>query len=139
METPYRDTMLYASLGIEAIGDDWDQQQREFRRMSQGHPAGALLAQAMGETRGPRAWVARLTGLHPTYGFTREFLRGQRDYSRANSKGSRGVYLYYALPPGLYEVSEPLSWKQTRRYFVRSSRGTYEEISREEVIACLST
>src|SRR5690554_2450516 len=63
-----------------------------------------------------RPWVARLLGLDDTYGFKREFVRGQRDESRASNTGGRGVFYHYALTDGLYEVSERLSWKRTRRY-----------------------
>jgi hypothetical protein len=84
------------------------------------------------------AWVARLTGPDPLYGFIREFLRGQKDYSRANGTGSRGVYVYYPLRPGIYEVHKRLNWRKTRRYFIRVEGTEITEISREEVLACLT-
>lgn len=41
---------------------------------------------------------------------------GRKDYSRSNSKGTRGVYVYYALPPGRYLVHAPESWSRTDKY-----------------------
>lgn len=60
------------------------------------------------KTFGPMAtgpWVAEVTGRHPKYKFERIFLRPNTDYSKANSKGSRGVYRWFVLESGkLYEV-----------------------------------
>ena len=85
-----------------------------------------------------RPWVARLTGLDPQHGVAREFVDAQIDYSRANSCGSRGVYLYYLLTPGVYEVNARTSWTKTRRYYIRATDdGAYTEIPREEVEAWL--
>ncbi len=84
-----------------------------------------------------RPWVARITGLDAQFGYKREFMRGQKDYSQANSVGSRGVYMYYPLSDGIYEVHERLSWKRTRRYFCQVSNSDITEISREEVNALL--
>lgn len=45
-------------------------------------------------------------------------LYGRRDYSRANSKGTRGVYVWYILEPDtLYWVNEPISWKRSEQYY----------------------
>lgn len=85
-----------------------------------------------------RPWVARLTGLDPEKGFVREFVRAQKDYSQTNSTGSRGVWLYYPLTDGLYEVNERTSWRKVRRYFIRVAEARYQEISREEVERCLA-
>ena len=84
-----------------------------------------------------RPWVARLLGLSSVYQFEREFMRGQIDYSHANMVGSRGVYIYYPLKDGLYEVNARETWKRTRRYFLRVEGETMTEIEREEVIQCL--
>lgn len=85
-----------------------------------------------------RPWVAAITGLDERYGFRREFIRGQKDYSLANSVGSRGVYVYYPLKPGIYEVHERLTWKKTRRYFIRVEGEEMQEIDRKEVEAWLA-
>jgi len=86
-----------------------------------------------------RPWVAAVEGLDPKYGFRRKFMKGQRDYAGANGVGSRGVWEYYPLDDGLYEVHERTSWTKTRRYFVRVANGQIEEISRNEVFACLAS
>lgn len=81
-----------------------------------------------------RPWVARLIGLDERFGAAREFVNAQIDYSRANGTGSRGVYLYFLLTPGVYEVNARTSWKSTRRYYIRATDdGRYTEIPREEV------
>jgi hypothetical protein len=84
-------------------------------------------------------WIARIVGLDSRYTFKREFLRGQKDYSRANSIGSRGVYLYYPLKAGVYEVNERLTWKKARRYFVRVVGSEFFEVGREEVLNWLES
>jgi hypothetical protein len=84
--------------------------------------------------------VARLyeTGLGRNLG--RAFMRGQKDYSEANSVGSRGVYLTFLLPPdSLYEVRSFLAWKNERRYFIRTTdTGEIEEVTEAQVRAWLS-
>ena len=78
-------------------------------------------------------WVARITGPDPQYGLAREFQRGYADYSAASGTGGRGIWLLYALDDGVYEVNKRLSWKHTKRYFVRVQDGDIAEITREEV------
>jgi hypothetical protein len=93
-------------------------------------------------TPGPgrtKPWIARLDGYDPQYGFARTFVRGVRDYSHANSVGSRGVWLCYALEPGMYEVNKHASWQRTERYFIQvTNDGQYHRISLEEVTAWLN-
>lgn len=84
-----------------------------------------------------RPWVARLAGIDEQQRFTREFVSGQIDYSHANSTGSRGVYLYYPLKDGLYEVNARETWSKARRYFLRVEQTQMVEIEREEVLQCL--
>lgn len=105
---------LLASLRLEAIGDN--------------------LPRAARATRS-RPWVARIVGIDERFGLAREFVRGQKDYRDANSVGSRGVYYYYLLEPGVYEVCSPESWQRTERYFVASHRGEIVRIERGEVEA----
>ena len=84
-----------------------------------------------------KPWVARLLGLDDVYGFKREFMHGHRDYSRATR--SRGVYEYFALEPGIYEVNERISWKHTRRYFIMvTDDAEIRHIDRAEVIQWLA-
>lgn len=51
-------------------------------------------------------WIARIDGLHDKYGFERHFMTSVRDWTRARHDGMRGIYEYFALPAGLYEVNE---------------------------------
>jgi hypothetical protein len=69
-----------------------------------------------------KPWVARLT----TTG--REFVEAHHDYSQANSIGSRGIFAYYALTDGIYEVNERVSFEKARRYCIHVSSDEYEEI-----------
>ena len=81
-----------------------------------------------------RPWCARLLGLDATYVYQREFLRPRRDYTEANSKGSRGIYLYFNLYEGeVYEVHELVSWSRDRRYFASASAGKVFELDEVEV------
>lgn len=85
-----------------------------------------------------KPWVARLTGLCDRYGLAREFRWHYCDYSRATRSGSRGIYFYFPLPPGYYEMFEQVSWKHDeRRYFQVHADATTTKMTREEVIACL--
>lgn len=82
-----------------------------------------------------RPWVAKINGLHQQFGFDRQFLTGMRDWSLARADGMRGVYEYYALPPGIYEVNECIELGCARRYFIRVIDEQMIEITREEAIA----
>ena len=129
-------------LKLEAVGDNHTAYKRHFNktvRTTGQAPRNANLhlemAQKLGKTR---SWVARITGLNNQYGFERDFIKGQKDYSTANGTGSRGIYLYYFLEPGFYEISDRRSWSNTKRYFARVvNETTIIELSREEVIRCL--
>lgn len=90
------------------------------------------------EWHGKRAWVARIVGFDDVYGFQREFIRGLRDYGEANSTGSRGIFEYYPLKPGIYEVSEPSTWKHCRRYFCRVEGEDIVEVDFKEVYNALT-
>ena len=124
---------MLAVLPLEIIGDNYFAYRRDLANgKARENPRIEKYGEMMGRDRS-RPWVARITGLDDKYGFAREFQRGQRDYGRANSIGSRGVYEYFALSDGLYEVHERPTWKRTRRYFVRVENAEITEISREEV------
>lgn len=85
----------------------------------------------------PRPWVARITALHDKYGLNRDFIKAVYDYTYA-AKSGKGQTMYWFVPPGLYEVYYPTSWKHERHYFVRvTDEGDVIEISRDEVIECL--
>ena len=77
-------------------------------------------------------WVARLLP-----GMQHEFVQGIRDYSTANRNGSRGIYAFYALKPGVYEINERYKLNRVRRYFIHVADDEYEEITRDEA-ECLT-
>lgn len=86
----------------------------------------------------PRPWVAHLTGLDEQFGFKREFIKGVYDYTHARKSGGRGIYVYWSLSPGLYEVYRPVSWKREERFFVRvDENGELCRLDRSEVMECL--
>lgn len=129
---------MRAVLRLEVIGDNYLQYKK---LVDQGKAPQPYLKQYIKLLRYGRKhfrpWVARLTGLDEKYGFRREFVHSSRDYSHANSIGSRGIFEYWALPPGIYEVNECLKLGHARRYFVRVEGTEIIEIGKEEVLECL--
>ena len=83
-----------------------------------------------------RPWVARLAGIVGDR-FQREFITGMRDYTLARGTGMRGVYEYWPLPEGLYEVNECVRLGVNRRYFIRVVGTEITEVAREEVVQWL--
>jgi len=87
-----------------------------------------------------RQWVAEITGLSATSKdkFNKHYLRGKIDYSKANSKGTRGVYAYYILEEGrLYEVNSPVAWKRDDHYYCTVKDGQIIRLTEREVQECL--
>lgn len=85
-----------------------------------------------------KPWVARICGFDDKFEFAREFQHGKRDYTNASSTGARGIFAYYFLEPGIYEVNERVSWKHVDRHFIRvSDDAKMERISYDEVLLCL--
>lgn len=116
---------MKALLKIEAIGyNDWKQ--------SNSLP-GYL------KTTKRRWWVAKIAGYDDRYGYKREFVKGQTEYADSNSKASRGVFIYYLLDPGVYEVNSPLSWRSDDRYFILSEHGKIKRISEADAKKELGT
>jgi len=90
------------------------------------------------EFKWQRPWVARIIGIDPHYRYQREFLQPSKDYSEANSVGSRGVFLYYWLDDGaVYEVKEQYTWRKWRRYFCQVRDGQIVRIEEEDVVEWL--
>jgi hypothetical protein len=88
----------------------------------------------------PHPWIARLEALDRRFGFKREFVKGVYDYTYARKSGGRGIYVYFALKPGYYEVFRTVSWNERsdERYFIQvNDIGEWHKITREEVIECL--
>lgn len=125
-------------LRLEAIGDNLHQAIRSHAGFLDSIAPG-LGDAVVGKGLAP-FWVAEITGLCGKFGFKRHFLRGQKDYSEANSVGSRGVYVYYDLPAGkIFEVKEQISWKRDDRYFLLADLGSGRRLDKAEVEEALST
>ena len=131
---------MRAILKIELIGDDtrWGVHHIYSQVIKQ---VGRTVANALfGSERPPYPWVAKITGTDKRYGFARVFMQGNRDYSRANSIGSRGVYVYYPLEPGIYEVNQQLTWHRWQRYFlVVDKDANKQKVTKDVVINLLNT
>lgn len=126
---------MFAALKLEAIGDAT----RQRTRLAAGilREAGFSVASELYQPARPYPWVARITGLHAKYGMARQFIRGRKDYSTASGNGNRGIYLHYLLDEGIYEIQDVKSWSKVERYFVQSSGGVLERMTKEEVLSCL--
>jgi len=124
---------MKASLTLEAIGDNTITMLRLWSRVADAAMSGGG-EKVFGKIP-PACWVAEVRGPDSQYKWQRRFLRGKKDYTRANSVGSRGVYVCYILESGLvYEVKERVSWGRSRRYFCRVSEGgEVIEIPEDEV------
>jgi len=94
-------------LTIEAIGDNFAYHRRQFLCSTAPLTKREMRYFELGGTH-LSPWVARIVGTDSRYGFVREFVNAQKDYSQANSVGSRGIFLHYFLEPGLYEINHRL-------------------------------
>jgi hypothetical protein len=123
---------MRAVLKLEMIGDDYFWNNRHG-----GWSADKSLRyqRKLGGNKSP-SWVARLTGKNGPI-LVREFQRGVRDYAAANSTGSRGIFTYYPLSDGIYEVNDRRAWGNVRRYFIRVEGEAITEISIREVMEWL--
>ena len=122
-------------LALEAIGDDMV----AFNRLEQSKLVAAGLPKWLRKKvdLSPilrKTWVAEILGRDQEYGWVREFLRGKKDYTHANSIGSRGVMVYYHLIEGpVYEVNSWKTWQSVDRYFCRIEAGDVVRMTEEEV------
>ena len=123
---------MKAVLNLELFGEDT----RAYLRIAQSifalNGAKAIFDQHIGIPH-RSSWVAEIVGPDEKYGLARNFLRAKLDYSRSNSKGSRGIFSEYILETGkIYEVKSQESWSKSNRYFcVVSDDGDIAKISEE--------
>lgn len=126
-------------LKLEAIGDNHVAYLRHYEKLAS--PKRFTKKEIDAYKWGNRSripWCARIVRYRVDGRFDREFIEGQRDYRDSNSTGSRGIFVYYALRPGLYEINSPETWSRTDRYFAKVIDDiTLERIGREELIRCL--
>lgn len=121
---------------------------REFLTPAPGKPRFVLELECI-DDRSPVAlwggpsqkpWVAQIFGSDGRGGFNRAFVSGAKDYSRANSKGTRGIYRFYTLEEGpIYEVNDRQTWRHTERYFARVQNGEMVRMGDEEVWSCVES
>lgn len=128
---------MKAALSLELFGENVRQYQLLYRGIFQLFGFEKLFDSQIG-VRPRSSWVAEVTGPDEKYRLKREFLRPKLDYSRANSKGSRGIFAEYILETGkLYEVKSQVTWNRVEQYFcIVNDQGDIEEI--DEEIACHS-
>lgn len=127
---------MKAHIKLELFGDNTRQMMRFYTNMIDDVMPG-VGTQTIG-TIPPSCWVAEITGLHPKYKFERNFLKGKKDYSESNSKGSRGIYLsYYPEHGKIYEVKSKHSWRSEDRYFCTFDANGEHRLTEEEVLECL--
>lgn len=80
-------------------------------------------------------WVAEIVGPDDKWKFKREFLNGKVDFTHANKRASRGVYIQYLLEPNrYYDVSSPMSNKFTDRYYCKVGRDEVIRVDEMEVL-----
>lgn len=124
---------MKAIIRLEMFGYDMRQWMRlQWARLDSFAPG--MGKAVIGKLPSP-GWVAEITGRDATYGLARRFLRGNLDYSEANSVGSRGIFLEVVLESGhVYEIKRKDSWRSSRRYFATvTDDGTIAEMNRDEV------
>ncbi len=128
---------MKAALELELFGDDSLDYIRGNKKMFDSFLPGFWDA-LFGPVPHPE-WVAEVTGLDSKYKFARTFLRYKKDYSRSNSKGSRGVYAEYILESGkIYEVKATVAWGRFSRYFCKvDGNGDIIKITETEVLEWL--
>lgn len=86
----------------------------------------------------PKPWVSRITGTNSQFGLAREFIRPVYDYTYASKGTGKNTHAYFALPPGIYEVYYPTSWKHEYRGYIEvDEQGDLHDITREDVDTCL--
>lgn len=122
---------MKATLKVEAIGDNTYQMFRLYQTaVSSAAPS---IGAALESPKAPY-WVAIIYGKTGSR-YLKNFLNGKKDYTKANSKGSRGVYIWYILQSGyVYEVSSPVSWKRISHYYCKvTDEGEIVEITQDEV------
>ena len=129
---------MKATLELEYIGaDSADYLNAMCRQLNQAAPG---LGDRFVGRPSPGPWVAEIVGKYPSGKLQRAFVRSNRDYSRANSKGSRGVCLWFVLEADhLYEVHARVSWKSSVNYFCAvTDHGDIQTLTDDEVAEWLS-
>lgn len=130
---------------LECIGDDIAQAIRAFdskvstlTAFERGHQWQRRFRSAR-TASWPEPFVWQVVGISERGSLMEERLRGRKDYTHANSVGSRGVYLWYSLVRGeFYRIQSIPSWKRSHVFYAVATADGYAEMSEQEVRACLS-
>lgn len=89
------------------------------------------LSHNTGKTGIGKYYVAEITGLDPTYTYSRKFLN--REYEVEGSNTTWYSYWCEIGEDGFYEVSESNNYQQSQKYIQVDSDGSYEYIPRREM------
>lgn len=127
---------MKATIGLEHIGANI---YNDMRALDETFAALGFRVDMTGEYpyRGPAVAEMYRDGAGDLHA---HWLAGKRDYTRANSKGSRGIKVWYTLEENrLYWVREPRSWRHVAEYYaaVTPEGGVYY-LSEEEANEWLS-
>lgn len=131
---------MKATIKLELFGDNLRQEFELYSKVIDEIMGKGCGAAIIGKAP-KQVWVAEIVGIHPKYTLNRRFLNPKKDYSKANSVGSRGVFLWYILESGAYyEIKKQTSWRDTERYFCKvSNAGEIVRVEKSEVMEWLKT
>jgi len=80
-------------------------------------------------------WVANVEISESGLITSRNFIKGTKDYSDANSSGIKGVYMYFFLENNkLYQVCEHISFIEKEKYLIKIESGEFERIDHMEAV-----
>lgn len=128
---------MKAYLEIEIFGDNIRQEMKLYASITN------MIVSGLGDSTFGKmpssGWVAEIIGFDAKFKYTRQFLKSKKDYSRANSVGSRGIFQEYILESDkIYEVKKQISQKNNLRYFCKvDNEGNIITIQENEVIEWL--
>jgi hypothetical protein len=135
----------HATLIPSSLGDEEDTTNEDIRRylesMIFGKAFGLELNRkqeligvdciTLEQSKGARAWLARITGKSKQYGFEREFINPSNRYL---SRNGNGLINFNDLNPGVYEANSTWrSMRSQRVYFVVQIDGSIITINRDRV------
>lgn len=128
---------MLAHLKIEAIESEGEKSMKMWHSVMNG-----IVSHLGDEVMGKcprRFWCAEIVGRSEVYRFERRFLKPKYDYRHANSKATRGIFVYYLLESGhLYEAKSPVSWSRCDRFFCTvADDGAIIRMDEDEAIAWL--
>ena len=79
-----------------------------------------------------QSWLAKLDE-----NGNRDYISGLADYSKANSTGSRGIFMVYLLETGAYEINERISFRKVKHYFSIVENGVLREVTKGDALKWL--